>query len=636
MTFAYPLVLAALAGAALLSSTHALALDPGSQLVGCDRAGELIRLDASSHLDPSCTYTRGIEIVASDVVLDCQGAHIATTDRRYGVRIVAPTDVALSNVTVRNCHIEGFLNNVHVEREGFRELPAGGEYEPEHLFSNILIEDSTLSNSRGVGAYVNGYVTGVTLRNLHVEGAGSTGIYLETGSKDNVVEGNRIVNNGFRENGPGGQPFEIAGVAFWFWGTGREGLAIDGSRYNRVVGNHFEGNSAGGIFLYKNCGEFPERDRYFERRYGSDANVIEGNTFVGGETGVWIGSRMGENTIPMECTDPAYYSDGVNRIVLDYAPDNVVRGNVFDGVTWGVRVEDDRALVADNRFLGDDPGHQAVLVGTPWRTSVLGLPVEDATITGNRSFIAGNGNPYRWVHGHEGTTFADNQSLGRPVGFCEGVPPRRNLFIFTLAFEVLLDPDDPPTGGPPVFPGPAPLPPCPASCATGPDIAKPRIMLRRLATPPGDDTLFFTGEMELAHPFSPALDPLATGVQIVLADASGVRSLDVLVPGGAWDPVQRSGWTATPNGRSWRYRNRTASPPGGITSIVLEDLSRKLPGLVRFTVRGARGSYAVDRASLPLEGLLILDPPTAETGQCGQATFPAPSCRDRAASVVCR
>jgi hypothetical protein len=34
---------------------------------------------------------------------------------------------------------------------------------------------------------VNGYVEDVTLRNLHVEGAGSAGIHLEAGSKNCVV-----------------------------------------------------------------------------------------------------------------------------------------------------------------------------------------------------------------------------------------------------------------------------------------------------------------------------------------------------------------------------------------------------------------------------------------------------------------
>src|SRR5215510_9299677 len=185
---------AVLAAAAVLAPRSVRAVDPDSQLVTCDRADERIDITVSSHLDPSCTWTRGVEILASDVTLDCQGAHIAAPDRRYGVYIHAPADTPLTNITVRNCHIEGFLNNFHIEREGFRQLAEGAEY--ENGFSNITIEDSTSLNSRGVGIFVNGYVEGVTLRNLHVEGAGSTGIYLEAGSKNCVVEDSEIVNNG--------------------------------------------------------------------------------------------------------------------------------------------------------------------------------------------------------------------------------------------------------------------------------------------------------------------------------------------------------------------------------------------------------------------------------------------------------
>jgi hypothetical protein len=621
--------------ALVLRPADAGAVAPGSQLIGCDQADRQVTIAVSSHLDPSCTWTRGVEIVASDVVLDCQGAHIAAPDRRTGILVTAPADVALSNIVVRNCHVEGFLNNVRITREGFRDLAEGAEY--DHAFSNIVVEDSTFLSSRGVGVFVDGYVTDVTLRNLHIEGSGSAGIYLEAGSKDNVVESNAIVNNGYSENGPDGQFFE--GTNIWFWGTGREGLAIDGSRNNRVVGNLFSGNSAGAIFLYKNCGEFVNQrpERWWHRRYGADGNLIEGNTIVGEDIGVWIGSRMGENTFPMDCSDPAYVSSGLTRVVLDYADDNAVRANVFENVTYGVRVEDDNAVVADNEFGGADAAQQAIIVGTRFRTPALGLPVTGTTITGNRASIAGNTNPYRWIHGHESTTFAGNESLGRLVGFCEGMQPPTNLFIFTLAFEIA-DPENPPTGGPPVVPPPEPLPPCPLACAASVPVGEPRLIVRGLDSPPGDDRLVFEGAMTLPHPFAPGLDPIAAGVGIVIADAAGGRVLDLAVPGGAHDPVTRVGWKFFPRCRTWRYLNRSAAPPAGITAVTIKDLSRRTPGIVRFKVRGRRGAYPIDTMRLPLAGLLVLDPPTAETGQCGQAAFPgpAPSCTSDSGAVVCK
>jgi parallel beta helix pectate lyase-like protein len=231
----------------IVCALSAVASAGRAEVIGCEQAGTHLVLTASAELDPSCTWTGGLEIVASNVVLDCRGAHVVGTGGGVGIQVHAATDMALANVVVRNCVAEGFLNNVRITRDGFHDLAAGVEY--EHALSNILVEDSTSLNSRGVGVYVDGFVTGVTLRNLHVQGAGSAGIYLEEGSRDNVVEGSEIVNNGYRENGPGGQLFQFSGITFWFWGIGREGIAIDGSRNNVVRNDSFSGNSADAIFL---------------------------------------------------------------------------------------------------------------------------------------------------------------------------------------------------------------------------------------------------------------------------------------------------------------------------------------------------------------------------------------------------
>ena len=205
----------------------------------------------------------------------------------------------------------------------------------------------------------------MTIRRNVITGTGSSGIYLETGSKQNRVEGNAIIDNGFRENGAGGTPFTFAGVNLWFWGVGREGISVDGSYENTITGNVLSGNSAGGIFLYKNCGEYPDSGRYFERRDPAADNLIERNVFMSGRNGVWVGSRMGENTLPMDCTDPAYVDQPALRVVLDRAPGNTVRDNEFRDVTYGVRVEDDDTTVEGNTFTGTAPDRHAVIVGTP-------------------------------------------------------------------------------------------------------------------------------------------------------------------------------------------------------------------------------------------------------------------------------
>ncbi|MGH0036339.1 MAG: right-handed parallel beta-helix repeat-containing protein [Myxococcota bacterium] len=435
---------------------------PDSQQVGCDVADERVSLTVDSHLDPSCVYTGGFDISTSDVTLDCRGALIRgdSSPGSRGIEIEAPEGSDLSNVTVRGCRVEGFLNSIRITREGFRDLEPGEEYLNETR--DIVIENSWLEDSRGVGLFVDGYVSDVTIRGNVITRAGSAGIYLETGSRRNLVERNLLLDNGYRENGPDGQATSLGGVDFWFWGIGREGIAVDGSYENTIRFNSFSGNSAGGIFLYKNCGEYPDRPVYFERRTPSDDNLIAGNVFSGGVNGVWVGSRMGENTLPMECTDPAYIDTPIERVVLDYAANNVVRGNVFHDVTHAIRVEDDGTEVSGNFFLADSPDHHAVLVGTPHRTAVLGRPVRGTIVRGNFAAIAGNASPYRWAHGHEDTEFDWNWAEAGPAEFCEGEPIPRVPFIFAIAVTLA-----PPGGEPPEKPAelmvptlPA-LPPCP-------------------------------------------------------------------------------------------------------------------------------------------------------------------------------
>ncbi|MDW3220614.1 MAG: right-handed parallel beta-helix repeat-containing protein [Acidimicrobiales bacterium] len=435
-------------------------VEPGSALLGCERAADRVVLTASTHLDASCDWTAGFEINTSDVVLDCRGATIRKTGGGRGIEISTPIDTALVGVTVRNCRVEGFLNSLRVTRDGFRLLEPGVEY--ENGLTGVVIEHSEFRDSRGVGIFIDGYVSDATIRNSVVQRAGSAGIYLETGSRRSTVEHNQLLDNGFRENGPGGQLTEFAGTTWRFWGAGREGVAIDGSYENVVVGNHFEGNSHGGILLYTNCGEFPDSGVWFDRRWPSDRNRIEANTFVGGLNGVWVGQRMSENTLPMECTKPAYVESGLTRITLDYAADNTIVDNHFIDVTYGVRIEDDGTQVIGNTFEADDPTHHAIIVGTEYRTAVLDHPVRDTVIEANRAMIAGNDDPYRWIHGYDGLRMVGNESHGEPTGICPGEQPPRLALIWVIT--AVPEPPGTPPQDPPipvVHPELGAIEPCP-------------------------------------------------------------------------------------------------------------------------------------------------------------------------------
>src|SRR5205823_5394324 len=69
---------------------------------------------------------------------------------------------------------------------------------------------------------------------------------------------------------------------------------------------------------------------------------------------------------------------------------------------------------------------------------------------------------------------------------------------------------------------------------TGPaSVTKPKVVIAKLDTPPGDDKLTFKGSMTL--PTSPAVDPVTKGVRVLIADSMQGSVLDATVPGGAFD-----------------------------------------------------------------------------------------------------
>jgi parallel beta-helix repeat protein len=407
---------------------------PDSTLIGCDQASTPVTLTASAHLDPACTYVAGLTIGASDVVLDCRGATIESAPGAggIGISVSTPADTDLSGVTVRNCVVKGFLNGLRVTRVGFRSLTAGHEY--DHGTSSVVVERSNFYRSSGSGVFVDAYVTGVTLRGLEIAGAGGVGIYLEAGSKSTTVVGDTIYDNGFADTGPDGVRLE--GTNYRYHSTGREGIAVDGSRDNVIRGNRIAHNSAGGIFLYKNCGEYSTQKpaQWWNRPYGADGNLIEGNTISSSPTGVWVGSRMSENQLFMDCSDPAYVSNALNRIVLDHARDTTITDNDLVNLDYGVRVEDDGTRVTHNRFRARRDTALALVVGTRYRKLKLGLAVTGTVVDDNRADITGNATPYRSVPGAGTTTFTANLSGGAAASLVPAPPPPVNPFLFVKDF----------------------------------------------------------------------------------------------------------------------------------------------------------------------------------------------------------
>jgi hypothetical protein len=178
-----------------------------------------------------------------------------------------------------------------------------------------------------------------------------------------------------------------------------------------------------------------------------------------------------------------------------------------------------------------------------------------------------------------------------------------------------------------------------AVCAATEPVAKAKLVLAKIDTPPGDDRLDFRGDVQLPAPISPPLDPVSTGVRLRIDSDASI--LDVTVPPGAYTKAAGVGWKVdkkVPPTR-WTWVDRSATPPGGIVRVVVRDRSARTPGLVRFRVRGKNGSYPVSPGSEPGTALLVLDHPTAE--QCAEASFsgaPGASCAfdSRGRKLVCK
>jgi uncharacterized delta-60 repeat protein len=159
--------------------------------------------------------------------------------------------------------------------------------------------------------------------------------------------------------------------------------------------------------------------------------------------------------------------------------------------------------------------------------------------------------------------------------------------------------------------------------------------------------LTIVGELGLTHPFSPALDPGAGGVRVLL-DGPSRNLLDVTIPPGAFVAPPKIGWTTkvTTLGTRWIWVDKTNYPaahetPAGIFKVKVEDKSNITPGRVKFTLKGLY-TYQSLTTELPLSATVVVDAPVAGGGQCGHATFPgpppAPSCsfRNDGANLTCK
>jgi uncharacterized delta-60 repeat protein len=165
----------------------------------------------------------------------------------------------------------------------------------------------------------------------------------------------------------------------------------------------------------------------------------------------------------------------------------------------------------------------------------------------------------------------------------------------------------------------------PCTNTNGNDLAagenKGKLVLTRLLGPAGDQRLSFKGVFAFV-PTTPAIDPVANGLRVLVTDSTGATPVDIAIPSGAYDPVARAGWRVNGSGTAWTYQNAGSPVPpiGGIRKAQLRKAG-SVPGKYKFTVQGRDASYPIDPAHLPLVGTFVIDTPLATTGQCAEVAF---------------
>ncbi|WP_339544672.1 right-handed parallel beta-helix repeat-containing protein [Pseudomonas sp. RA_35y_Pfl2_P32] len=291
-------------------------------------------LNGNLTLDQSCTYNQTITINNSNTNIDCKGATLdGQLTRKIGILITSQGN-PLSNVTVKNCIVKNFKSQGILITSGIPDYKRTENQIRNYQISptQITLDNVNIEDTGGVGVFFHSYVTNSTLKNSTILRSKGVGIYLEQSSRNNNILNNLIKDNGESNAPNSGQ---------------REGLAIDSSAGNLIKDNKFISNLAGGIYLYKNCGEKYSTGRSVIRWQPSNDNIIKNNTFTNEKVGIWIASRQSVNLQKSYCGDKPL--DPAGRYFQDYADHNTIENNVFCKNKAYIRVEGNNNTITNNR-----------------------------------------------------------------------------------------------------------------------------------------------------------------------------------------------------------------------------------------------------------------------------------------------
>ncbi len=342
-------------------------------------ANKTVTVTGHSVISQGCDLTgKSIRFVLdkSHSSLDCQGATLSTvtndSSKASAITIKPKTDNPIKDIAVANCHVDGYGHALHIRQysnpnqryaRGFIDPAANRALAP----NNIQISNVTSRNSINSGMFVGDHVHDVTFDKVHVQNAGTVGLYLEFGSRDNVIKNSVFVGNGFRTFKPN-----------------REAIAVDSSSHNLIENNRFIHNGAGSVLLYRNCFEHADdesRSNHFKRTESSRDNIIRQNIFQEEPVGIWIASRQSRNLKGFECGAYLIKQTPFASYHLDSAKDNQIIDNRFEQVEQGIIVEDDDTLISNNKFAATVG--TAIIIGSEIREESNAGAIKGTIVKGN-------------------------------------------------------------------------------------------------------------------------------------------------------------------------------------------------------------------------------------------------------------
>lgn len=284
-----------------------------------------VQLNCRAVLTTAATISKRVRIegsAASGALLDCRGGALTRGVEIASSRVGTGPWTRPVDVTIRDCNLtEGIMirgmdrSSMLVESEKPGYTAVAQATSP----TRVTLDRLHFTMSHGSAVFVLGG-TEVTISRSTFGGASTvSAIYLAP-----ETARNRIVDNVF-------------GVRQTEWNIffgGREQIAVDGSAYNFIANNRFTELKAGGIFLYRNCGETaPGQPRGMVRHQKPMRNLIINNYFryddflyLGYQPAIWIGSRAGGRDY---CGNDAGFPFGSSASDLDFAVHNVVAQNQF-------------------------------------------------------------------------------------------------------------------------------------------------------------------------------------------------------------------------------------------------------------------------------------------------------------------